>query len=142
MRAILTIAVLLALLSSCKKNTVTPAKSSIIGYWTGTTAFYFSPNIAVLYRADGTARIYRTVTPPPIDTNATTTTKSEGLYVLKGDSVNADFPTALNFIIGFTYTGIINTQKNYMDGPIQTFSNSEYGSNSVEFFGRFTLTKK
>jgi hypothetical protein len=145
MRTVIIISGLILLVFfSCKKSKVTPAKPSIVGYWMGTTSLSASPTMAVIYRANGTARIFTTVQPLLLDTNAGTTVKSEGAYYLnlKGDSISAYFPAALNFIFGLNYNGSINMQKTDMSGPIQIYNISEYGGNiSSNPPGTFELTK-
>jgi major membrane immunogen (membrane-anchored lipoprotein) len=127
----------LSVLFSCKKDQ-TPAPTTTTGMWKGTTALYFAPYININLRSNGTARIFKSIN-AITDTNSTDVTISEGTYQLKGDTIEANFPTAITFFMGLSFQATINSGKSNMTGTVHDLE-SEYGS-TPSFWGGFILSK-
>jgi len=128
----------LSVLFSCKKDHTAPAPANVTGMWKGTTALYFAPYININLRSNGTARIFKSID-AITDTNSTNVTISEGTYQVKGDTIQANFPTAITFFMGLSFQAAISTEKNSMNGTVHDLE-SEYGG-TPGFWGSFTLSK-
>jgi len=138
MKSRILITVLFITCLSCKKSNPTPKTNPTIeGYWTGSTAYDLSPIIGIRFQTNGFARIYTTNVAPILDTNASTTIKSDGKYNLRGDTVNFNFAFAFK-ALGMNGNGIMNQQQTTMTGSADLISTKD---DNLQMYSPISLTK-
>jgi len=123
------LALSLVLIVSCKKDKDETEKPSVIGLWKGKYGNPTSyPNLgyALLFRTDGTVRVF-----DGVDTAAAS--KAEGTYSLSGSTVTSKY----------TYTGGSSYSTSATIDPKMTFIEGTWGSGTnTTNGGKFFIVKQ
>jgi hypothetical protein len=133
-KKLLPLVLISVLIISCQKDDDTDNRNpeqELIGYWEGSVTVPTGTfNLGILYKGQGRARIYASLsTPTPtLDTTLATTDKQDAFYFISEREVMTFIQNALNF------NGQLNNGLNSMSGYI---SSAQTGPAGV-----FSLTKK
>jgi uncharacterized protein (TIGR03066 family) len=127
MKKLLTVFLSVCLLSvvtpSCKKDKVDPSR--IVGYWKGklgNQTSYPSAGYAMLFRADGTVRVFNSA-------DTTTGSKAEGTYTFRGATITTNYAFPNNE--KFSSTATVDAKFIFQEG---TFGSGTNATNGDRFF--------
>lgn len=118
------------LIMSCKKDK--DEKPSLIGFWTGkysgNATAYPTSQYAVMFKADGTARVFNR-------TDTTTGDRANATYTVAGSTITCTYTYLPPGSGTFTFKGDVNTQFSFIEGTWGSGSSPTAGG------GRFYFVK-